>query len=51
MDNWKPQRKIVAGAIATVILFVVQAATGIDVPVGIEAAIVVIVGYWMPDAA
>lgn len=47
--DWRPQRKIVAAAIATVAMAVVQG-FGVDVPVGVEGAIAVIVGYFIPNA-
>ena len=48
--NWKPERKIVAAAITTVLLAGVQIAfPDIDIPVGIEGALAVIAAYLIPN--
>ena len=51
MDNWTPDRKIVAAAIAAVAVWLLQALAGLDVPPGIEAAFAVIVAYLVPSTA
>lgn len=47
--DWTPERKIVAGAIAVLILFVLQALTGVEVPIGIEGALAILTGYFVPN--
>ena len=48
--NWAPERKIVAAAIATVILAGIQTAfPTIDIPIGVEGAIAVIAAYLIPN--
>ena len=51
MDAWAPDRKIAAAAIAAVIVWLLQALAGLDVPAGIEAAFAVIVAYLVPSTA
>lgn len=48
--NWAPENKIVAAAIATLVMTVIQLALPqMDIPVGVEGAVAVIVGYFMPN--
>ena len=49
--NWKPERKVVAAAIATIVMFVVGLVwPSLDVPAGIEATIATIIAYLIPNA-
>lgn len=47
--DWSPERKIVGAAVSVVILAVIQAIVNVDFPVGLEGAVAVIVGYFLPD--
>jgi len=47
--DWSPQRKIVAAAIATVLVWAAQQFAGLEIPPGIEGAVAVIVGYLVPN--
>lgn len=50
MEEWKPERKIVAAAIAGLLLWLAQLALPeIQIPPGMEAGIAVIVGYFVPN--
>jgi hypothetical protein len=51
VDDWKPSSKIVAAAIAAIVVWLVQAFGGVDVPPGIEAAVAVVVAYLVPSTA
>ncbi len=44
----KPERKIVAAAAATVLVWLLQTLTSVEVAPGIEGAIAVLVGYFVP---
>jgi hypothetical protein len=49
--DWSPERKIVAAAVATVVMVVVGAIVPeFEMPVGVEGAVAVIVGYFTPNA-
>jgi len=48
MEQWKPQRKILAGAIVTVGVWL-AGLFGVDVPGEVGASLVVIVGYLVPN--
>ena len=49
-DSWRPERKIVAAAIATIIMAVVGMVwPDLDVPPGVEAAAAVVVAYLIPN--
>ena len=44
--NWRPERKVMSAALATLILIVVNViAPDLDIPVGAEAALVTVVAY------
>lgn len=45
----KPERKIVAAAVATVLVWLLQVLTNVEVAPGIEGAFAVIVGYFVPS--
>lgn len=47
--NWTPQRKVVAAAAATVLVGLAQV-FGLDIPLGVEGAMAVLAGYWMPNS-
>ena len=48
--NWKPERKIVDAAVATIIVAGIQVAfPTIDIPVGVEGAVAVIAAYMIPN--
>lgn len=47
--TWRPDRKVLAAAIATVIVGAVQQFGGIDLFPGAEAAIAVIAAYLIPS--
>ena len=49
--TWTPDRKIVAAAVAAIIVWLLQALAGLDVPPGIEGAVAVVVGYLVPSTA
>lgn len=50
--SWRPDRKIMSAAIAAVSLWIVQIfIPDLDIPVGIEGALVTIVGYLIPNPA
>ena len=51
VDEYRPERKIVAAAVAAVLVWLLQAAVGVDVPPGIEGAVAVIVAYLVPSTA
>lgn len=47
--SWKPDRKIVAGAIAGLVTGVLQYWVGVEVFPGLEAGIAVLVAYFVPS--
>jgi hypothetical protein len=47
--TYRPDRKVVAAAIAAVLVWLLQALAGVDVPAGIEGAFAVIVAYLVPS--
>ncbi len=48
--SWRPDRKVMAAAIATVLLFIVSVVVpDLEIPIGIEAALVTIVAYLIPN--
>lgn len=49
MEKWKPERKILAGAIVTVAIWGVSFLS-VDVPGEVGAALAVLVGYLIPNA-
>lgn len=50
--SWRPDRKIMSAAIAAVLLWILQATIpDLEIPVGIEGALVTIVGYLIPNPA
>jgi hypothetical protein len=49
-NTWKPDVKIVAGAIAALLAWLVQEFGGVSIPPGIEAAVAVIVAYLVPSS-
>ena len=49
-SDWRPQRKVMAAAIATVLLFILSVlAPDLVIPIGMEAAVVTIVAYLIPN--
>ena len=49
MSEYRPDPKVVAAAIAAVLAWLLQIATGVNAPPGIEAATAVIVAYAIPS--
>ena len=48
--NWSPERKVAGAAVATIVLAVVQLVfPEIDVPIGVEGAVAVVVAYLIPN--
>ncbi len=47
--DWSPERKIVGAAIAVIVLGLIQVVTQTEVPIGIEGALAVVVGYLLPN--
>ena len=48
--DWKPERKILAAAIATLLLITLNLiAPDLDIPVGAEAALVTVIAYLVPN--
>lgn len=48
--EWKPERKIVGAAIATLILWIAQIIfPDLDIPVGVEGSTAVLAGYLTPN--
>lgn len=48
--DWSPTRKVVGGAIAVLALFGVQAALpDLEIPIGVEGALTIVVAYLVPD--
>lgn len=48
--NWSPTRKVVAAAIAALVLWIVQLTfPDITIPIGIEGSLVVVIAYLIPD--
>ncbi len=48
--NWRPQRKVLAAAVATLILIIINIiAPDLEIPVGAEAALVTVVAYLVPN--
>lgn len=45
----RPDRKVVAAAGVTVVVWATATFLGLDVPVGVEGALAVIVAYLMPN--
>ena len=50
MDDWKPETKVAAGAIAALVVYGLQLATGVNVPPGIEGAVAVTIAYIIPSS-
>jgi uncharacterized membrane-anchored protein len=50
-DAYAPDRKIVAAAVAAIVVWLLQALAGVDVPPGIEGAVAVIVAYLVPSTS
>ena len=49
-NSWRPDRKVMAAAIATIFLFVLQATIpNLAIPIGIEAALVTVIAYLIPN--
>ena len=48
-DGWKPHPKVVAAAIAAVVVWAAREFAGVDVPGGVEAAVAIIVAYLVPS--
>lgn len=47
---WRPERKIVAAAVATILMAILQAVfPEVEIPVGVEGAVAVVVGYLIPN--
>ena len=50
--SWRPDRKVMAAAIATIALFILQAVIlDLAIPIGIEAALVTVIAYLIPNPA
>ncbi len=50
--SWRPDRKIMAAAVATLALYVLSLVfPDVDIAVGIEAALVTVVAYLIPNPA
>lgn len=49
MSSWTPDRKIVAAAVAAILVWIAQAFAGVDVPPGVESAVAVVVAYLVPS--
>lgn len=48
--TWSPQRKIVGGAIALIVMVIVQAIfPTLEIPVGLEGAVTILAAYLLPD--
>jgi hypothetical protein len=46
--DWTPERKIFAAALAGLVTWAVQA-LGVELPIGAEASVAVVVGYLIPS--
>lgn len=49
--SWTPDRKIVAGAVAAILVWLLQAIAGVDVPPGIEGAFAVVTAWLVPSTS
>ena len=49
-EGWRPERKIVAAAAVTVVLYIVGL-FGVEVPVEVGASLVTLAGYLIPNPA
>lgn len=48
--DWTPERKVVAGAIAALLVFVSRLVfPEVEIPPGVEGAAAIIVAYWVPN--
>jgi hypothetical protein len=48
--EWPPERKVVAAAIATLVMAVIQLSfPDLEIPIGVEGSIAVIVAYLIPN--
>ena len=48
--SWKPERKIVGGALAVIIMAILQGALpDLEIPVGVEGAIAIVAAYLLPN--
>jgi hypothetical protein len=48
--DWSPNRKIVAQAAAVLVLWIVQVfVPDLEIPIGIEGSLVVLIGYAIPN--
>lgn len=48
--NWSPERKIVGAAVATILMAAAQLVfPDVDIPVGVEGAVAVVVAYLIPN--
>jgi uncharacterized membrane-anchored protein len=50
-SSWTPHRKVVAAAVAAILVWLLQALAGVDVPPGIEGAFAVVVAYLVPSTS
>ena len=50
MEDWKPETKVAAGAIAALAAWVLQVVFSTPVPPGVEGAFAVVVAYLIPSA-
>lgn len=48
-DGWKPHPKVVAAAIAAIIVWAAREFAGVAVPGGVEAAVAIVVAYLVPS--
>ena len=51
MENWKPDRKVVGGAVAAIVAWAAQYFGGVDLPPGVEGAIGIVAAYLIPSRA
>lgn len=47
--DWSPERKIVGAAIAALLLAVLSITFDVELPVGTEGALAVLVAYFLPN--
>lgn len=47
--DWSPERKIMGAAVSVLLAFGLQVFTDLTVPPGVEGALAVVVGYFIPN--
>lgn len=47
--DWSPERKVVGGAVAVLVLAILQVVTDVEIAPGVEGALTVLTAYFLPN--